>query len=104
MKKHVNSKLSGSIFFKPELGKNVSKLGLFLRRTGLDEIPQLINVIKGDMSFIGPRPLSFDDLAVIKKNYPGLYKLRAQLNIKPGITGYWQVFGNRELGVGKPGI
>ncbi len=99
IKRHKTSGTIDSIFYKPVPGENISKLGMFLRRTGWDEILQLINVMKGEMSFIGPRPLSYEDLAVMKNNYPRLYNLRSRMNIKPGITGYWQILGNRNLGV-----
>lgn len=71
----------------------ITRVGRFLRRTSLDEIPQLINVLKGDMSLIGPRPLP---------NYhhdrlpPSVRKLRER--VKPGMTGLWQVSGRSEVG------
>ncbi len=98
MRKHANQNPSGSIFYKPELEREVTRFGLYLRKTGLDEIPQLINIIKGDMSFIGPRPLSLEDLEIMKKNSPETYFSRAKINLKPGITGYWQILGDRKSG------
>lgn len=65
----------------------VTKLGRFLRRTSLDELPQLWNVLRGDMSFVGPRPVTEPEL----QRY-GIHK-RAYLSLKPGITGVWQVEG-----------
>ena len=62
----------------------VTKIGAFLRETGLDELPQLINVLMGNMSMIGPRPLPLDDTATTPKEY--YYRLAA----KPGISGLWQ--------------
>ena len=70
-----------------------------LRKTGLDELPQLINVLKGDMSFVGPRPFSLSDLEIIKNEYPEIYNERVSFNTKPGITGLWQIEGNREEGI-----
>ncbi len=70
----------------------------WLRKSGLDEILQLINVIKGEMSLVGPRPLTTGDLELLKKSEPELYERRRILNSKPGITGYWQVCGRREDG------
>ncbi len=93
------AKVVNTVFIKSELHKYLIPFGKFLRRTGLDELPQLINVIKGEMSLIGPRPLMESDLVAIKNNAPELYSLRNNLNCKPGITGYWQVFGNRLNGV-----
>ena len=80
-----------SILFKPQKEKYLIKYGRFLRRTGLDELPQLINIIKGDMCLIGPRPLSIEDLNKIKNNFPHLYKMIKEITITPGLTGYWQV-------------
>jgi lipopolysaccharide/colanic/teichoic acid biosynthesis glycosyltransferase len=62
----------------------------FLRRSGLDEIPQIINVLKGDMSMIGPRP----EMPFIVKGYGSLE--RERLTVKPGITGLWQISEDRK--------
>jgi lipopolysaccharide/colanic/teichoic acid biosynthesis glycosyltransferase len=67
--------------------KRITKIGAFLRKTSLDEIPQLLNVIKGDMSFIGPRPLLIKYLPYYSKEE----KLRH--TVRPGITGLAQVNG-----------
>jgi len=99
IKKHKPQIPSDSILNKPGLEKYVTRLGSQLRKTGFDEILQLLNVIKGDMAFIGPRPLSVEDITIIKKNYPELYNSRAKLTLKPGITGLWQVIGQRDLGI-----
>lgn len=88
-----------NILYKSYLRKNVTKIGKFLRKTGLDEIPQLFQVLTGKVSLIGPRPLIEVDLTSLKKFYPGYYKLRSKIFDKPGITGYWQAFGKRELGI-----
>ena len=64
----------------------VTKLGKFLRKTSLDEIPQILNVLKGDMSLIGPRPDPLDWLDKYKEEE------KVFLNVKPGITGYNQAY------------
>jgi len=71
--------------------KRITKIGRLLRRTSLDEIPQFINVLKGEMSLIGPRP----EMEFITKTYSEKEKLR--LNITPGITGLWQIMGRKDL-------
>lgn len=65
----------------------VTRFGDFLRRTSLDELPQLLNILKGDMSFVGPRPIVADELEKYKQY------LFAYLDVKPGLTGMWQVNG-----------
>jgi exopolysaccharide production protein ExoY len=56
-------------------------------------------VLKGEMSLVGPRPLTISDLKVLKNYYPQHYQIRNSIDIKPGITGMWQVFGNRDEGI-----
>ncbi len=70
----------------------ITKLGRFLRKTSLDEIPQFINVLKGEMSIVGPRPVVEEEL----KEYKNLRN--DFLSVKPGITGYWQISGRSEIG------
>ena len=66
----------------------IPRIGSFLRRTSLDELPQLWNVLKGDMSLVGPRPVyTLDEINMYGDLYP-LY-----LRVRPGLTGLWQVSG-----------
>lgn len=91
-------KAAGTIFIKQSFKEHVPPFCGWLRRTGLDEILQLINVIKGEMSLVDPRPLIESDLVIMKDTGLELYNRRACLNSLPGITGYWQAFGNRARG------
>jgi O-antigen biosynthesis protein WbqP len=69
-----------------DINKYISMSGIFLRRTSLDELPQLINILKGDMSFIGPRPLLWNQFDLIKSREVDKSNL-----VKPGISGLAQV-------------
>ena len=68
----------------------LTRFGSFLRRVSLDELPQLINVLKGDMSLVGPRP----EMPYIVVGYNKLHEIRLQM--KPGVTGLWQLQASRE--------
>jgi lipopolysaccharide/colanic/teichoic acid biosynthesis glycosyltransferase len=76
--------------FKISNDPRITPLGRILRKTSFDELPQLLNVIKGDMSLVGPRPTSFG---------VDTYKLwqTSRLDVLPGITGLWQIFGRASL-------
>ena len=76
--------------FKITDDPRVTRVGRILRRTSLDELPQLLNVLRGDMSLVGPRPTSFS---------ADTYRLwhTARLEVQPGLTGLWQVSGRNEL-------
>ena len=69
----------------------VTKIGKFLRKTSIDEIPQFANILKGDMSLIGPRPIPIDEIYRYGKYADKL------LSIKPGLTGSWQTSGRSKL-------
>ncbi len=80
----------------------VTKIGRFIRKYSLDEIPQFINVIKGDMSVIGPRPYYAEELERQQVTYPQTKELvKAALSVKPGITGEWQVSGRSSVNFDK---
>jgi lipopolysaccharide/colanic/teichoic acid biosynthesis glycosyltransferase len=84
----LNKHLGGDArMFKIPNDPRVTRLGRFLRAYSLDELPQLINVLKGEMSLVGPRPLILEEDAHV------VDWRRRRLNLKPGITGLWQVLG-----------
>lgn len=77
------------------MNKRLTKVGKFVRSTSIDELPQLINILKGDMSFIGPRPLLPQYLPLYNKEQARRHEVR------PGITGWAQVNGTKCHFVGK---
>jgi exopolysaccharide biosynthesis polyprenyl glycosylphosphotransferase len=79
------------VLFKMRKDPRITKVGSWLRRWSLDELPQLLNVVRGDMSLVGPRPALPDEAA----RY-GDY-VRRRLVVKPGLTGLWQVNGRSDL-------
>jgi exopolysaccharide biosynthesis polyprenyl glycosylphosphotransferase len=83
---HLNE--AGAGMFKLTDDPRVTRVGRFLRRTSLDELPQMLNVMSGDMSLVGPRPLVVDEDARVQ----GIY--RARLHLTPGMTGAWQILGS----------
>jgi lipopolysaccharide/colanic/teichoic acid biosynthesis glycosyltransferase len=79
-------------FLKIENDPRVTPLGRWLRKTSIDELPQLVNVLRGEMSLVGPRPLLLCDF----RKFPRYEQLR-RFSVKPGITGLWQVSGRSTL-------
>ena len=86
---------AGGVLFKIRDDPRVTGLGRFLRRTSLDELPQLFNVVKGEMSLVGPRPLQLRDCQRLEAQDPSGYAQR--LTVIPGVTGPWQVGGRSDL-------
>ncbi|MGT2928817.1 sugar transferase [Streptococcus dentasini] len=84
--------LSNGYKFPEGEDPRLTKIGAFIRKTSLDEFPQFINILKGDMSFVGPRPI----LAAELEEYTEQGK-KELLSVKPGATGWWQVSGRSDV-------
>ena len=76
---------------KIENNPRITKIGNFIRKTSIDELPQFINVLKGDMSLVGTRPPTVDEVKLYKNNH-----IR-RISVKPGLTGLWQVSGRSTI-------
>ena len=90
LKHLVNNQAKGH-FFKNKNDPRITRVGYFLRRTSLDELPQFWNVLRGEMSLVGTRPPTVDEVIHYKLHH---WK---RLNVKPGITGEWQVNGRSTI-------
>lgn len=85
------NEMSGPMF-KIKEDPRITKIGKIIRKTSIDELPQLFNVLKGDMSLVGPRPNLPNEVAEFSPYH------RKKLLVKPGLTCYWQVMGRNEIG------
>ena len=86
---------AGGVLFKIKNDPRITTLGSFLRRSSLDELPQFWNVLVGQMSLVGPRPLQLRDSQRLEALAPESYRRR--LSVMPGVTGAWQVGGRSEV-------
>lgn len=82
------------VYFKLKEDPRITPFGRFLRKTSIDELPQFFNVLRGDLSVVGPRPMPKDELF---KRYGN--KAAKVLSVRPGITGLWQISGRNQLSV-----
>lgn len=89
--KHLVKNEAAGHIFKNRNDPRITQVGQFLRKTSLDELPQFLNVLKGEMSLVGTRPPTLDEV----EKYSNFHFQR--LNIKPGMTGEWQVYGRSNV-------
>ncbi len=84
--------------YKIKNDPRITPIGKIIRKYSIDEMPQLINVLKGEMSLVGPRPYYPEELKIQEHKYPETKQLiRETLSVKPGVTGYWQVSGRSDV-------
>jgi exopolysaccharide biosynthesis polyprenyl glycosylphosphotransferase len=84
--------LNDGVMFKIYDDPRVTRIGRFLRKASLDELPQLINVLRGEMSLVGPRPLIPEEIEAFGENWH-----HRRLDLRPGITGPWQIYGRSDI-------
>lgn len=88
--------------YKLKNDPRVTPVGRFIRKHSLDELPQLVNILNGDMSLVGPRAYYPDELRDQQKKYPTTRDaVKIVLSVKPGLTGYWQVSGRSDINFDK---
>lgn len=92
LKNNEEARLEWNTYYKLKNDPRITGIGRFLRKSSLDELPQIFNVLKGDMSFVGPRPVIQDELDKYYKELSSYYYM-----VRPGITGLWQISGRNEL-------
>ncbi|NUN70899.1 MAG: sugar transferase [Bacteroidetes bacterium] len=88
---------SDGALFKMKNDPRVTKVGKMIRKLSIDELPQLINVLKGDMSLVGPRPLPLKDFEMANESEEFWEAIKERGSVKPGMTGLWQISGRSEI-------
>jgi lipopolysaccharide/colanic/teichoic acid biosynthesis glycosyltransferase len=86
------NEMAGGVVFKMKDDPRITRIGKFIRKFSIDELPQLLNILRGEMTIVGPRPALPREVAQ--------YKLwqRRRLSVRPGLTCYWQVSGRNQIG------
>ena len=92
LKEDEEAKKEWERYFKLKNDPRITRVGNILRKTSLDELPQIFNVLKGEMSFVGPRPVVEEEIKMYYKDYAKFYYM-----VKPGITGLWQISGRNDV-------
>lgn len=87
----AKNEISSGLMFKMHDDPRITRVGRFIRKTSIDELPQFFNVLKGDMSLVGTRPPTLDEVEKYERNH------WRRMSIKPGITGMWQVSGRSQI-------
>jgi lipopolysaccharide/colanic/teichoic acid biosynthesis glycosyltransferase len=87
----TKNEMSGPVF-KIKDDPRITPLGRFLRKTSIDELPQLLNVLKGEMSLVGPRAMSLRDYQLFDQDWH-----RRRFSVRPGITCLWQIYGRNSI-------
>ena len=83
--------MKSDLMFKMENDPRITKVGAFLRKTSIDELPQFFNILLGDMSLVGTRPPTLDEVQKYRADH------WRRISIKPGLTGMWQVSGRSDI-------
>lgn len=87
----AQNEMSGGVMFKMKNDPRITRVGKFIRKTSVDELPQLFNVLQGTMSLVGTRPPTLDEVEKYERSQ------WRRISIKPGITGMWQVYGRSDV-------
>ena len=100
--KHIHEEKHSGGCYKPRNDIRITPIGKFIRIHSIDEVHQLINVLRGEMSIVGPRPYLAEELEEQQVKFPGTDDFVKEMQtVKPGITGFWQVSGRSDVNFDK---